>query len=371
MVRITTDNSVGSGFIYEVGGETAYVLTNQHVIAGSAVPTVQLQNGRDYIGAVVAVDSLRDFAVLRICCGRFNSLSFASDSDLEVGTEVASVGYALGLPGEATVSTGIISAVRYDSDRSTVVVQTDAHINPGSSGGPLLALDGRVLGINTFKYVGKNIEGVGFALSGPYIKRLLQSGLLSGSDPAALHAPDGDRILHGPMAGSMRLPLLDRVFQMANKRFERDVAIEATFRYPAGFDRVRYGFIIASEQGVAVLVEVWRRNAWSVTRWIPGRGGELEHLGEIQQGVLETGEYAHNHVKVIIEDYSIIVYVNGVRVPGKPVRSPFLVGAVGNYGIVARGDYLHVTEEEYRPVLSYEYWQVWDPCEIETDSHCK
>ena len=154
-------------------GDAAYALTNHHVIAGYSVATVRVRDRTDYNGAVIGADSIRDLAVIRICCGRFTSVEFAEESDVVVGFEIVNIGYALALSGQATVSTGIISAVRYDSHRSADVIQTDASINPGNSGGPMLTLDGRVLGINTFKYVGTNVEGVGFALSGPYVKRLI------------------------------------------------------------------------------------------------------------------------------------------------------------------------------------------------------
>ena len=174
VVRITAGGNVGTGFIFRLDGEAAYVMTNHHVVTGYSVPTVQVRDITDYNGAVIGTDSIRDLAVIRICCGNFKAIPFGEESDVVVGTEIVNIGYALALRGQATVSTGIISAVRYDSHRSADVIQTDASINPGNSGGPMLTLDGSlVLGINTFKYVGTSVEGVGFALSGPYVQRLL------------------------------------------------------------------------------------------------------------------------------------------------------------------------------------------------------
>ncbi len=79
---------------------------------------------------------------------------------------MVNIGYALGIEGQATVTKGIVSALRYDSDHQAYVIQTDASINPGNSGGPMLSPEGRVLGINSFVYVSDyGAEGIGFAIS--------------------------------------------------------------------------------------------------------------------------------------------------------------------------------------------------------------
>ena len=130
VVRITAGNGVGTGFIFQLDGDAAYVMTNHHVIAGYSVATVRVRDRTDYNGAVIGADSIRDLAVIRICCGRFTSVEFAEESDVVVGFEIVNIGYALALSGQATVSTGIISAVRYDTHRSTDVIQTDASNKP-------------------------------------------------------------------------------------------------------------------------------------------------------------------------------------------------------------------------------------------------
>ena len=86
---------------------------------------------------------------LEICCSRFHSLAFKNAATLNSGSEVVAIGYPLGLSGAATVTRGIVSAVRYDSRHQAWVIQTDAPINPGNSGGPLLSSSGGVVGINT------------------------------------------------------------------------------------------------------------------------------------------------------------------------------------------------------------------------------
>lgn len=118
-------------------------------------------------GTLLGIDPSQDLAVLKICCGRFQPLKFADASSLNSGTQVVAIGYPLGISGRASVTDGIVSALRYDEGRW--VIQTDAAINPGNSGGPLLSLSGEVLGINTFKIEttrsGRLVEGIGFAVS--------------------------------------------------------------------------------------------------------------------------------------------------------------------------------------------------------------
>ena len=112
-----------------------------------------------YQGTVLSVDSVRDLAVVSICCGSFHSLTFGRASSLDPGDEVVAIGYALGMQGPATITKGIVSAVRYDSRHEAWVIQTDASINPGNSGGPMLSPNGEVVGINTFKISETSVRG--------------------------------------------------------------------------------------------------------------------------------------------------------------------------------------------------------------------
>ena len=169
VVRIESSTSVGSGAIFETQGQTAYVVTNHHVIEGFSQVNVVVNDSRTYRGTVRGTDHVRDLAVVSICCGRFQALPFGDASRLEPGDEVVAIGYALGLSGQATITRGIVSAMRYDSRYSSDVIQTDAAINPGNSGGPMLSMSGEILGINTFRIdesdSGRAAEGLGFAVS--------------------------------------------------------------------------------------------------------------------------------------------------------------------------------------------------------------
>lgn len=161
VVRIETSEISGSGFIIS---RTGYVLTNNHVVEGSSLVRITLMSGEKYDGIVVARDEHRDLAIVGIIADRsnFSEGMLGSSETIAVGEEVVAIGYALGLEGQVTVSKGIVSAIR--NINSSSYIQTDAAINPGNSGGPLVNLKGEIIGINTAKYVGEAVEGMGLAI---------------------------------------------------------------------------------------------------------------------------------------------------------------------------------------------------------------
>ena len=159
--QIVTEGGSGTGFVYEVRGESAHIVTNAHVVGSSRQVTVEL-NGETYVGQVLGADEVADVAAVEICCGEFRALRLSGST--EVGQEVVAIGYALGLKGGPTVTRGIVSAKRHHIPSDTNVIQTDATINRGNSGGPMLSLDGSVIGMSTWKLSGGTIESVGFAV---------------------------------------------------------------------------------------------------------------------------------------------------------------------------------------------------------------
>ena len=178
VVRVETFSGGGTGVIFETTARQAgLVLTNFHVIEGASRIDVLVNDSRNYRAEVIGYDAVRDLAVLEICCGQFHALDFRDSEDIKSGSEVVAIGYALGYAGPATVTRGIISAVRYDPSVKSWVFQTDAPINPGNSGGPLLLTTGEVIGINTFVQTrdrqGTPTEGLGFAISERSIKTAL------------------------------------------------------------------------------------------------------------------------------------------------------------------------------------------------------
>ena len=202
IVRLTvtkpdTDPTTGTGVLFDAVDGTGYLVTNYHVIENAASVTVTVNDYTNYIGTVRGIDTVLDLAVVSICCDDFRFLPFSRRLDLPAGSEVINIGYALGLGGEATVTQGIVSAVRYNKVRDAHFVQADAPINPGNSGGPMLDPSfGIVLGINTFKYTG---DGLGFAISGRDVLKVLSK---------LQHASPAPPTLYGPVSGSLNLDAL-------------------------------------------------------------------------------------------------------------------------------------------------------------------
>ena len=161
VVRIETPEGSGSGFIISRAG---YVLTNNHVVSGFTIVKITLIDGQEYDGVVLRTNEDRDLALVALINAPLDivNANLGVSNEITIGEEVVAIGYALGLEGQVSFSAGIISATR-DLD-GYEYIQTDAAINPGNSGGPLVNLKGEVIGINSAKYVGVAVEGIGLAI---------------------------------------------------------------------------------------------------------------------------------------------------------------------------------------------------------------
>ena len=164
----STGVSAGSGFIITADG---YVVTNFHVIEGANAVSVILVDGRKFAARVVGYDSTNDIAVLKIEAAGLNPVTLGSSNDLIVGDQVVAIGNPLGSL-TSTLTVGYVSAKErsVSTDGTHInMIQTDAAINSGNSGGPLFNMRGEVIGITTAKYSGQSssgatIEGIGFAI---------------------------------------------------------------------------------------------------------------------------------------------------------------------------------------------------------------
>jgi S1-C subfamily serine protease len=150
--------------------EQGHLLTNNHVIDDSDLIQIELVDGRIYEAELVGTDELTDVAVIKVAPGLIPPINLGNSDDVAIGDTAIAVGNPLGLSGGPSVTVGIISAFGRELNiltRTTPLqglIQTDAPISGGSSGGALLDAQGRLIGITTAKSVGESAEGLGFAI---------------------------------------------------------------------------------------------------------------------------------------------------------------------------------------------------------------
>jgi len=167
----------GSGVIVDPAG---YIVTNNHVVRGATEIHVSLSDGRTVDGTVEGVDALTDIAVVKIDAGNLSAAECGDSDDLEVGAMVWAVGSPFGL--ERSITFGILSAKDRASMAGTAwqdFLQTDAAVNPGNSGGPLVDARGRIIGINT-AIVGESYQGISFAIPSRIAQRVYEKLRVSG-----------------------------------------------------------------------------------------------------------------------------------------------------------------------------------------------
>lgn len=177
--------SMGSGFIVDSNG---YIVTNAHVIGDGKYEkiTVSLIDGSNEVGEVLWYDTALDLAVVKINRTGLPTVEFGDSDDLKVGEPAVAIGNPMTLDLERTVTQGIISGLNRSVafENGTVIeplIQTDASINSGNSGGPLFNAEGKVIGINTAKM--NTAEGLGFSIpintARPIVEQIIKDGKLS------------------------------------------------------------------------------------------------------------------------------------------------------------------------------------------------
>lgn len=166
---------VGSGVIYKKDGDTAYIVTNNHVVEGAQEVMVTLNDGTELDAEVLGTDIWTDLAVLKVPGKQIETVAeFGDSSVLQAGEPVIAIGNPLGLQFSGSVTTGVISGterlvpldINQDGteDWQSEVLQTDAAISPGNSGGALLNAKGQLIGINSMKISQEAVEGIGLAI---------------------------------------------------------------------------------------------------------------------------------------------------------------------------------------------------------------
>ena len=165
----------GSGVIYKKDGDTAYIVTNNHVISGAEKIDILLASGEKLSGELVGADTYSDIAVIKIAADKVTTIAeFANSDTIKVGETAIAIGSPLGSVYANTVTQGIISSLSrtvtsQTEDGQTIstnAIQTDAAINPGNSGGPLINIQGQVIGINSSKITSSSVSSSGVAIEG-------------------------------------------------------------------------------------------------------------------------------------------------------------------------------------------------------------
>jgi S1-C subfamily serine protease len=167
VVTIKTDVAQGSGFVIAAGG---YIVTNAHVMEDATAANIITYDGKSHKVSRIGENPTMDITLLRIDDESYAPLILADSNEVEVGEKVIAIGNPLGL--QFSVSEGIVSAIgREGSNKIKAYIQTDAALNSGNSGGPLINKEGEVVGINNFK-IGDS-ENLGFALESNYIREVV------------------------------------------------------------------------------------------------------------------------------------------------------------------------------------------------------
>ena len=178
----------GTGVILS---ESGYIVTNCHVVEDASFISVLLTDDRSFTATLIGADAVSDLAVLHVEASGLKSAQFGDSSALQVGDSVAAIGDPLGSELRGTMTNGIVSAINRDmtiGGRTLTLIQTNAALNSGNSGGPLINCHGQVIGINTMK-IGTlvdeaGVEGLGFAIPSATVKeiveQLIDQGYVSG-----------------------------------------------------------------------------------------------------------------------------------------------------------------------------------------------
>lgn len=177
-------SSSGTGVVLSADG---YLVTNAHVVEDALSISVQLTDDRTFSAGLVGYDDISDLAVLHIDCSDLTPAQFGDSSTLRVGDTVVAIGDPLGVEFRGTYTNGIVSAINRDVEvngRTMTLIQTNAALNSGNSGGPLINCYAQVIGINTMK-IGTftdtaGVEGLGFAIPSAQVKEIVDQIMTQG-----------------------------------------------------------------------------------------------------------------------------------------------------------------------------------------------
>ncbi|MDG6974828.1 MAG: trypsin-like peptidase domain-containing protein [Nitrososphaerota archaeon] len=229
----------GSGIVLDRRG---LIVTNNHVIDGANQVHVSLKDGRTFTGEVVGSDEATDVAVIRLDATDLPAAELGDSEAVRVGQFVLAIGNALALPGGPTVSMGVLSAKGRPLPGTDFIfeglLQTDAAVNPGNSGGPLADLDGRIIGVTTMMI--PYAQGMGFAIPINTVKKIADEILENGRVSRRWIGISGIDVT----------PQLARRYRLSTEA--GFLVAEVVPRSPADFGGVRNGDVIVGADGSEV-----------------------------------------------------------------------------------------------------------------------
>lgn len=233
------DKGLGTGFVIRDNG---YIVTNNHVIANAGKIEVSFQNGKTYDAQVVGSDAFSDLAVLKIDAKNLTTLEFGNSSKVRPGEFSIAIGSPMGF--KHTVTFGIISAVGrdvHDINGNINFLQTDAAINRGNSGGPLINMKGEVIGVNTAIITKGYAQNIGFAIPADIARNVIDDLIK-------------DKVVHRPWIGIAMVEVDEQVAETLNLPSDTvGVAVREVFKAgPAGKGGVLVKDIIQKIDGKSV-----------------------------------------------------------------------------------------------------------------------
>ncbi len=270
---------IGAGVIIRADG---YILTNHHVIAGADTVRVTLTNKKQYTAQVIHQAPQHDLAILRVQAKGLPTVPIGSSKAVKLGQSAIAIGDPLGFQSSVTIGTvgGKDRTVEAGGVTYQSLIQTDAAINPGSSGGALIDLNGRVIGINTLVYTGpktyKHAQGLGFAISIDHAMVVVK----------ALMARPGENVTSRPWLGIKGDTLTKDLAKAYGIRANKGVLVRnITPGSPAQAGGFRNGDVVLKIDGLTILgltdltEELNKRKAGDKVKFEVLRGGKVINLG--------------------------------------------------------------------------------------------
>ena len=331
--------------IYKTSSQTnlAWVLTAAHVVAGESQVSVTVGDSLTYIGFILGRDVDLDVAVIRVCCSdSFEPIPIGDSAVLRQGDDLIAVGYPLSVTDSARVTRGVVSAVVSEPAIGRTLIQTDAALNPGNSGGPVVNMSGQVVGIVSFAIrdkAGIPIEGTGFAVAQESWHSLL-SDLESGLVVAPIPSPTVVRKVGvstgatlGPINGTiLHDPSLDTIKQYDTGLIVDDLRASVSFQNPYGpkTGTWDYGFMFRhSNSDTFHVVAVRNDGQW--LHWLR-IGGEEQHISSGESEFIRTGQGENNEIELIAVSGRGWLTINGS-----------VVGHLDLSGLTGQGDLFVIT----------------------------